>query len=170
MQMTSAQQRIRAVTNYTLEYFQQWHRGPAIGAFEIVAAQTLLAAGRGPARAHSCEQTLRHIRVTGAVNEAFAAEALAPRVPTPWRTANVARHGSDNSRVHPIIRDAPRERRRRVANSRLIMRHRMEYFRQPSRSRIRPHGPVRSKYHGAQWPPAGVLRPSERCAGPMHSG
>jgi hypothetical protein len=58
--MTTAQQRICAVSNYSLEYFQQWHRATD-AAFRIVAAQMLVAAGRGPARFPTCEQTLRHI-------------------------------------------------------------------------------------------------------------
>jgi hypothetical protein len=58
--MATTQQRIRSVTNYSLQYFEEWHRAPG-GEVEIAAAQLLLAAGRGPARVHSCEQTLRHI-------------------------------------------------------------------------------------------------------------
>jgi hypothetical protein len=71
--MVTTQQRIRAVTNYTLEYVQQWQQR-ASGAFEIPAAQLLLASGRGSARPLSCEQTLRHIRwITTAKGDALVA-------------------------------------------------------------------------------------------------
>jgi hypothetical protein len=73
--MTTIQQRISAVTNYTLQYFQQWHRAAA-GAFEFAAAQVLLVAGRGPARVHSCEKTLRHIHVADKVQAKSVASAL----------------------------------------------------------------------------------------------
>jgi hypothetical protein len=92
--MATVQQQIAAVTNYTLEYFQQWRRAAA-GEFATAAARLLLAAGRGPARPLSCEQTLRHIRVTATVNETFAAEALVLRAvallcPGELRTLRVA--------------------------------------------------------------------------------
>jgi hypothetical protein len=73
--MTIIQQRISAVTNYTLQYFQQWHPAAA-GAFEIAAARLMLVAGRGPARVHSCEKTLRHIHVADKVRAKSVASAL----------------------------------------------------------------------------------------------
>jgi hypothetical protein len=57
--MATVQQRVAAVTNYTLEYFQHWHE---VAVFELAAARMMLAAGGGTAQAHTCEQTFRHIR------------------------------------------------------------------------------------------------------------
>jgi hypothetical protein len=75
--MATIQQRVSAVTNYTLEYFQRWRRATA-WEFEVAAAQLLLAAGRGPARVHTCEQTLHHICFV-ADKEDFVASAPLPR-------------------------------------------------------------------------------------------
>jgi hypothetical protein len=47
------------------------------GVVELAASHLLLAAGRGPARVHSCEQTLRHTRFVGSkVQDHFVASAL----------------------------------------------------------------------------------------------
>jgi hypothetical protein len=73
--MATTHQQVCAVTNYTLEYFQQWHRA-STGVFDIAAAQLLLAAGCGPARVHSCDQTLRHISFTTVKEHFFASRVL----------------------------------------------------------------------------------------------
>jgi hypothetical protein len=57
--LATIQQRIAAVTNYTLAFFRRWNEGAA---FQFAAARTMLAAGGGTARVHSCEQTFRHVR------------------------------------------------------------------------------------------------------------
>jgi hypothetical protein len=73
--MATTQQRITAVTNYTLAYFQQWHL--AYGrVFKVAAAQLLLAAGGGSARVPTCAQTLRHMRFTATVKEDFVASRV----------------------------------------------------------------------------------------------
>jgi hypothetical protein len=77
--MTTTQQRISAVSNYTLEYFRYWH-GVTLREFKIAAAQLLLASGSGPARIPSCEQTLRHIPFAASkLQQDFAASAPLPR-------------------------------------------------------------------------------------------
>jgi hypothetical protein len=87
--MATTQQRISAVTSYTLDYFQRWH-GATTGAFEIAAARLLLAAGRGPARVHSCEQTLRHICLPTSPGEADGvASALLLRILTLLRAGEL---------------------------------------------------------------------------------
>jgi hypothetical protein len=73
--MATTQQRISAVTNYTLEYFHQWHDCASTPAFLVAAAQLLLAVGSGPARAYTCEQTIRRGRVTVVGKEGVVAEA-----------------------------------------------------------------------------------------------
>jgi uncharacterized membrane protein YecN with MAPEG domain len=73
---TTQQQLVSAVTNYTLEYLQQWHRA-VVGEFEITAARLLLAAGRGPARFPTCEQTFRHTKLHDFAPSALLRRAVA---------------------------------------------------------------------------------------------
>jgi hypothetical protein len=53
--------RIRAVTNHAAEY-TQWFCPDKWPLIQVHAASLLLASGRGPARATTCKQALRHVR------------------------------------------------------------------------------------------------------------
>jgi hypothetical protein len=109
--MTTTQQRIAAVTNYTLAYFQQWHWA-YVRVFEVAAAQLLLAAGRGPARVPTCEQTMRRVCVTVVGQENVVAEALARRALTLLRPGELRTLRPTDSCVVDFILPALKQQER----------------------------------------------------------